>query len=102
MPKGDRAHEPQRTCVGCKHIKAKDKLIRVAVLRNGEVVMDLKQSVGGRGAYICPMWECIVIAYKRKALEASLKRSIPNSIYIELLNNAQLATGDLWKPKGKR
>lgn len=77
-------------------------MIRVAALSSGEVVVDLKQRAGGRGAYICPMWECVVVAYKRKALEASLKGGVPTDIYIELLKNAQLATGDLWKPKRKR
>lgn len=98
----DAVHQPERTCVGCKRIRAKGELLRVAKLRGGEIMVDVAQRLGGRGAYVCPIWECIIVAQRRKGLEASLKERIPIKVYEELLKQAVLATGDWWKPTRKR
>ena len=53
---------PQRTCVGCRQIKAK-----------------------GRGAYVCPDRNCIEAAFKKGALEKSLRCRIPKEAQDEII-----------------
>ncbi|MCS7254298.1 MAG: YlxR family protein [Armatimonadota bacterium] len=96
------AHQPERTCVGCKRIRKKSTLLRVAKLCDGEVAVDIAQKLGGRGAYVCPIWECIVAAQGRRGFEASLKKRLSTIVCEELLKHAPLVTGNWWKPTRKR
>ncbi len=47
-----RRHEPVRTCIVCRRKKNKRELVRLA-LTDDVVVVDLKQKMPGRGAYVC-------------------------------------------------
>lgn len=91
-------HQVERTCIGCKRIREKSKLLRVAKLKGDGILVDVKQRLGGRGVYVCPTWECIVAAHRRRGLESSFKQAISERVYEELLKHASLATGDWWKP----
>ena len=69
---------PQRTCIGCHHVKAKKELIRIVRLSKGEaVVIDLRGKEKGRGAYVCPNVNCISKAMQPKRLDRAF-RVIPN------------------------
>ena len=70
---------PQRRCVGCREMKDKISLQRIAVNTCNEIVLDNKSP--GRGAYICQNVDCLQKAQKSKGLERSLKRDIPANIY---------------------
>lgn len=61
-----------RTCIACRTKKQKSELIRM-VVRNGEIVKDLRQKLEGRGAYICDNEQCLEIAIKSNKLKRALK-----------------------------
>ena len=71
---------PLRKCVGCQEEKSKKDLIRVIKTPEEDVLLDTTGRKNGRGAYICPNRDCLVKAMKSKALERSLKTSIPDEI----------------------
>lgn len=56
--------EPQRTCVGCREVRPKARLIRLVRRTDGVVVIDRSGVEPGRGAYICPRRECATGALK--------------------------------------
>lgn len=67
---------PMRRCVGCMNSREKHELVRV-VGHEGRMTADPTGRASGRGAYICKdNPECLEKAYKRKALERSLKIAI--------------------------
>ena len=62
---------PMRQCLGCREMKPKRELIRAVKSPDGEVSLDFKGKMPGRGAYLCPNSEC-------------LKKAIPENIYDDL------------------
>ena len=75
---------PQRQCMGCRERKAKKEMIRVVRGTDGTVSLDFSGKLNGRGAYICPMAECLKRARKAKSLERSLEVPIPDAVYDRL------------------
>ena len=75
---------PSRQCVVCGEMKNKKELLRVIKTPEDEIVLDSTGKKNGRGAYICYSTECFAKAKKAKALERSLKITIPVQIYDEL------------------
>lgn len=72
---------PMRQCTGCGEMKSKKELIRVIKTPEDEIVIDTTGKKNGRGAYLCCSKECFKKAVDRKALERSLKVTIPQEIY---------------------
>ena len=50
---------PQRTCIGCRQVKAKAELLRLVRGGDGRVVVDRHRMAAGRGAYTCPTVQCL-------------------------------------------
>lgn len=75
---------PMRQCLGCREMKPKRELIRAVKSPEGEVNLDFKGKMPGRGAYLCPNGECLKKAMKSKALERAFSVQIPEEIYEEL------------------
>ena len=75
---------PQRQCMGCRERKEKREMIRVVRQTNGEVSLDFSGKLNGRGAYICPVPECLKKAIRSKALDRSLEVTIPEEVYARL------------------
>ena len=75
---------PMRMCLGCREMKPKRELIRAVKSPDGEVNLDFKGKMPGRGAYLCPNGECLKKAMKSKALERAFSVQIPEEIYEEL------------------
>lgn len=73
-----------RQCLGCREMKPKRELIRAVKSPDGEVNLDFKGKMPGRGAYLCPNGECLKKAMKSKALERAFSVQIPEEIYEEL------------------
>lgn len=84
---------PQRQCMGCRERRAKKELIRVVRGTDGVVSLDFSGKLNGRGAYICPLPECLAKARKAKSLERSLEVPIPDEVYDRLEKEMVAAHG---------
>ena len=83
---------PPRQCVGCREMKDKKELLRVVRTPEGEILLDGRGKVSGRGAYVCSDVACLKKARKSKALERALETAIPETVYDAL--EAQMEGGE--------
>ena len=65
-------HIPQRTCIGCREVNEKKKLIRIVRSADG-ICIDPTGRMPGRGAYLHESKECWENALKRGAIGRALK-----------------------------
>ncbi len=72
---------PMRMCTGCGEMMPKAELIRIVKTPEGEIAIDLKGKMNGRGAYICKSGECLGKAIKAKRLERTFDCTISPEIY---------------------
>lgn len=72
---------PMRQCLGCREHKPKKELIRVVRSPEGEVSLDFKGKLPGRGAYVCPQAACLSKARKSRALERAFDTALPPEVY---------------------
>ena len=70
-----------RQCVGCREMKPKKELIRVVKSPEGQVSLDFRGKLPGRGAYVCPNSACLAKAKKSKALERAFSAPLPEEVY---------------------
>ena len=75
---------PMRMCVGCREMKPKKELLRVAKPQDGEAHIDRTGKAPGRGAYVCDNIECLRKARKSRALERMLETQIDAAVFDEL------------------
>lgn len=83
--------QPERMCCGCRRNRPKSEMIRVSADGQGNVRVDSRAALGGRGGYLCPELNCIELARKRGGLSRGLKVAVPESIFEEI---EQIARGD--------
>ena len=76
---------PKRQCIGCQEMKEKKELIRVVRTTEGEITVDATGKKNGRGAYICPLEECMEKAVSSHGLERAFKVAIPKEVYKKLM-----------------
>lgn len=81
---------PQRKCLGCMESFPKKELIRVVRTPEGEVCIDLKGKMSGRGAYICKKEACLKKAVKSKRIQTNLEVVISDEL-IESLSKELLS-----------
>ncbi len=67
---------PQRTCVACRAIRAKRELVRIVRAPTGELSVDLRGKVAGRGAYLDPDPGCLERGLKEGVLARALEITI--------------------------
>ena len=67
--------EPARTCLGCRRVRAKTLLVRLARGADGMVVLDRTGTATGRGAYVCTEAPCIERALQRGRLTHAFRTS---------------------------
>jgi len=72
---------PMRQCLGCREHKPKKELIRVVRSPEGEISLDFKGKLPGRGAYVCPQVACLSKARKARALERAFDTTLPPEVY---------------------
>lgn len=75
-------------------------LLRIARLKDGQVVADFNSQPKGRGAYVCPIGDCLTTAFKRLRLAKSLRlsnlsRSVEAEVFRALTQKTIWLTGDL-------
>ena len=76
-----------RMCVGCRSVRERGELVRIAAVTGKPVQIDLSGRLGGRGAYICRATgtTCLATALKKRSLGRAL-RTAP-----DLIDNMGLA-----------
>ena len=79
----------QRTCVACRKIKAKRELVRLVRTPEGNIEIDSRGKKEGRGAYLCPVWECWEAALKGKQLEHALRGGLTRDNREQLIKCGQ-------------
>jgi len=72
---------PMRQCLGCREMKPKKELIRVVRPPEGEITLDFRGKIPGRGAYVCPNAECLEKAVKTRAIDRALETKVPPELY---------------------
>ena len=75
-------------------MKAKKELIRVVRSPEGEVNLDFKGKLPGRGAYVCPDAACLARARKARALERAFSVQLPPQVYEVLEEQMKEAPDD--------
>ncbi len=83
---------PMRQCLGCREMKPKKELIRVVRTPEGEISLDFKGKIPGRGAYVCPSETCLERAVKTRAIERALETQIPPELYDRLREEMEAGT----------
>ena len=78
-----------RTCVACREESPKRALVRVVRSPAGEVILDERGKLPGRGAYICASRQCLEKARKTRALARALKMEIPEALYSRLAEHLE-------------
>lgn len=71
------AREPVRQCLACRERAPRDDLIRLVVDPGGEIVVDLRGRLPGRGAWIHPTRACLELAGGKPGL---LSRAFKGSV----------------------
>jgi uncharacterized protein len=66
--------EPQRTCVGCRTVRSKSRLVRLQRESDGRVRLDRRQRGPGRGVYVCPCPSCLELALTGRRLGHAFRR----------------------------
>lgn len=66
------AHQPERTCVGCRRRASTTGLLRV-VAHGSCALPDPQRRLPGRGAWMHPDAGCLAAAERRRALPRALK-----------------------------
>ncbi len=84
----------ERRCLGCLQLRRKEQLLRIATFAPECVIIDEAQKLGGRGAYLCPMADCLIASVKRRQWGRSLRQPIAEQTLTNLLR--QLKRHTLW------
>jgi predicted RNA-binding protein YlxR (DUF448 family) len=65
-------HQPERTCIGCREAFNKEDVVRIVAAPSGAVI-DYREKLPGRAAYVCPRRACITKALVRENLPRALR-----------------------------
>jgi predicted RNA-binding protein YlxR (DUF448 family) len=82
-------HVPQRTCLGCRQVKAKRELIRIVNTSDGNLEVDITGKKAGRGAYLCPTSECWEAGLKGNRLDHALRTNLSQDGRAQLMKYAE-------------
>ena len=74
-------HQPERSCIGCRKKSAKDTLLRIVRMPDGDYRMDRKGTLAGRGAYLCRNTACLQTVIKQRSLDRSFRTKVPEAFY---------------------
>jgi len=69
----DSGKKAQRSCLGCRKVQDQDILVRYVLSPQGELLVDYRKKLPGRGAYTCFDPQCVSAAIKRRQFERALK-----------------------------
>jgi len=101
---------PQRTCVGCRAVRAQGRLVRIALDACGGLAVNPRRVTGrsaylcpspnprrvtGRSAYLCPSPTCLEQALRRSALPRALRVQVPRLDVAMLRRLVRCAAADV-------
>jgi len=80
---------PLRTCVGCRTVRPRTELVRIALPAVGPAALDRRGRLEGRGAYLCRerSLTCLAAARRRRSLLRAL-RTTPDRLDLAALEAA--------------
>ena len=76
---------PMRKCVAKQEAFPKKELIRIVRTPDLQVVIDESGKQNGRGAYLRKTKDAVLMAKKSNALGRALEVTIPEEVYLSLL-----------------
>ncbi|OLT38560.1 nucleic-acid-binding protein [Saccharomonospora sp. CUA-673] len=82
---------PVRTCVGCRRRALSDELVRL-VVAHGELVVDVRRRLPGRGAWLHRDPECLAKAERKRAFPRALRVAGPVDVSAVRNTLAELVT----------
>lgn len=65
-----------RSCASCRTSAPARELLRIVCGPEGELIVDWRRNLGGRGANLCPTRSCVETAIRRRSLDRVLKRTV--------------------------
>ena len=71
------SHVPERTCIGCRAKAPRSQLLRLALTTSGELAVDARALMPGRGAWIHADPACLDLAERRRAPGRALRAEGP-------------------------
>ena len=80
-----------RTCVACRTALDKNDLIRYVVAPDGNLLVDYRQKLPGRGAYTCVSVECIKTAIAKNGFNRSFRGRCQGVDYFAIEKQLQTA-----------
>ncbi len=75
---------PMRMCLGCREMKDKRELVRIVRTPENVIKVDKTGKASGRGAYVCPVKECLEKSIRSKALSRAFATEIPEEVFLHL------------------
>jgi uncharacterized protein len=68
-------YRTERTCIGCRTVGGKHDLVRIVTGPAG-ILIDYREKLPGRAAYVCPRQSCIRKALSDAALSRAFKKNV--------------------------
>ena len=68
-------HVPERSCIGCREKAPRAQLLRLARGADGQLMVDVRAVMPGRGAWIHPDSACLALAERKRAFGRALRTS---------------------------
>jgi uncharacterized protein len=87
MAKG---HIPLRTCIGCRNKRPASEMLRFKLVGDSVVPAANKDSLPGRGCYICPEVHCVAAALKKGRIARALRK---NSVILPSMEELLVGIG---------
>ena len=74
-----------RKCSACGETKERSELIRILRLNTtGELIIMPTSKHFGRSSYLCYNKDCLKLAIKKRRLQKTLKKDIPDTLFEKL------------------
>ena len=91
-PRNERADAPKapvRQCVSCRERETRGDLVRLVVGPDGQIAVDARARIGGRGAWVHATRGCLSAAEKKHLAERSLKVPVSRGSGGDLVANVR-------------
>jgi predicted RNA-binding protein YlxR (DUF448 family) len=84
--KRGRSTKSERTCVACGRKDAPEEFARLVCAPDGELVVDWRRNLAGRGSHVCVSRACVETVVKKRLLGRVFKREVQYPKQTDLLN----------------